>query len=646
MALFSIFKRKKSNNPDVSENISEIVNRNVPAPISNNPNFKKFNQFSQIEKIVADRSVLNRNLELEAAFAGTTGEEVMGENFEYSYIPVETNKKARLDQYRRISALPECDWCLEEIADDFMHTDEVGDFIKLNVDIPEENLSKERRKILNDEFAKFISFFDLENNGFELMKKLLIEGELAWENVINPKFPTLGIIGVRAIPTEYFDTLYDKVTGLKIGIFIDKHKYANDLVRLMTQSYYVNRNVFDMNLGLGGRFTFDSENCIAFLWPQVTYINSGQTTPDGLISLPIIEKAKQAYYQYTLLKDSAVILRVTRAPERLLVNINTGNLPTKAALEKVREFANKMKQRKVLNASIQNTPVGEQPTPGQMNTNMTNVYSPPAMNEVFVFGKSNANDGTTIENIGASADYDKIDDLKFFLKILCKQFKIPWSRVEAPESINEQSNSMSYEEYTFSRMVIRLQKRFALGLKKSFITHLKLRGLYEKYSLQESKIKVEFVKPVLYDLAQAQQLMQIKMDMYNGATEQDEFSKTWAMKNLLKMTDDDIRENYINVMKEKVWLAAAEYYAGKVDDEHSVEAILKEISEVGNPVDATLGEAPEENENPENPDEETPAEETAEETPEEPGGGEAEAPEPAAELPEPAQPTPEAPEEV
>ena len=560
----------------------------LPAPIQNNPNFRRFQQFNQIEKVVADRSILNRNLELEGAFDGIVGDFNSEEGFD-SFIPVETNKPARLDQYRRISALPECDYCLEEIANDFIHTDEIDEFIKLEIKVSDEELSKERRKILKDEFDKFISFFDLENNGFELMKKLLIEGELAWENIINPKYPNLGIIGVRQIPAEYFETLFDKVTGLKIGIYIDKRKYASDLVRLMTQSYYVNRSVFDMSLGISGRYQFDSENCVAFLWPQITYINSGQCTPDGIISLPIIEKAKQAYYQYTLLKDSAVILRVTRAPERLLVNINTGNLPTKAALEKVREFANKMKQRKVLAANSQGA-IQNEIGQGQMNGPATGVYHPPAMNEVFVFGKSNANDGTTIENIGASADYDKIDDLKFFLKILCKQFKIPWSRIEAPDSINEQSDSMSYEEYTFSRMIIRLQRRFAMGLKQGFITHLKLRGLYEKYGLKESKIKVEFVKPVLYDLSQSQRLLEIKMNMYTSVTDRDEFSKTMAMKKFLKMSDDDIRANYLDIVKEKAWMAAADYYAGKIDDTHTIDSILKKVNQFLNPVDSTIGD--------------------------------------------------------
>lgn len=53
----------------------------------------------------------------------------------------------------------------------------------------------------------------------------------------------------------------------------------------------------------------------------------------------MIEKAKQAYYKLALLEDAAVILRVTRAPERLLFNVSTGLLDQNRADEYVRRFA-------------------------------------------------------------------------------------------------------------------------------------------------------------------------------------------------------------------------------------------------------------------------------------------------------------------
>jgi len=48
-------------------------------------------------------------------------------------MPLATNKPDRIAQYRKISKYSVCDWCLDEIADDFIHTDEDGEFIKLKV---------------------------------------------------------------------------------------------------------------------------------------------------------------------------------------------------------------------------------------------------------------------------------------------------------------------------------------------------------------------------------------------------------------------------------------------------------------------------------------------------------------------------------
>lgn len=71
-----------------------------------------------------------------------------------------------------------------------------------------------------------------------------------------------------------------------------------------------------------------------------------------------------------------------------------------------------------------------------------------------------------------------------------KQLKVPFSRYKTPENAMEKNDSISYEEYSFLRMVIRLQRRVALGFKKGFIVDLKLRGMWDKYQLKESDIDI------------------------------------------------------------------------------------------------------------------------------------------------------------
>ena len=124
------------------------------------------------------------------------------------------------------------------------------------------------------------------------------------------------------------------------------------------------------------------------------------------------------------------------------------------------------------------------------------------MMKSYVFGKSDDSNGTSVESVGSSASYDELGDIEYFLRQFLKYFKIPFSRYKTPENTMEKNDSISYEEYSFSRLIIRIQRRIAEGLKRGFITHLKLRGLWDKenYELKESDLKISMMKPVLYDL--------------------------------------------------------------------------------------------------------------------------------------------------
>jgi len=56
------------------------------------------------------------------------------------------------------------------------------------------------------------------------------------------------------------------------------------------------------------------------------------------------------------------------------------------------------------------------------------------MLESYVFGKSDGNDGTSIESVGSSANYEELGDIEYFLRRFMKQFKVPFSRYKTPEN--------------------------------------------------------------------------------------------------------------------------------------------------------------------------------------------------------------------
>lgn len=147
-------------------------------------------------------------------------------------------------------------------------------------------------------------------------------------------------------------------------------------------------------------------------------------------------------------------------------------------------------------------------TPTPDGRDIVSTYSPVTQLKAYVFGKSSESDGTSVESVGSSASYDEMADIEYFLRAFLKIFKVPFSRYKTPENTIEKNDALTSEEYTFSRMIIRMQRRFAAGFKRGFITHLKLKDLWDKknYELSENDIKVSFMEPVLYDYYEKQKL--------------------------------------------------------------------------------------------------------------------------------------------
>ena len=537
------FGKRSSTQQDVSQHNSFAAN---------NPNYGAFNSIdADIAAVINTKSVVSNKVQQENGRYANPSWQLFFNN-DLMAMPVASNKIERINQYRKISKYLICDWCLDEICDDFIHEDENHNFI--NMKLPS-RLNGEQQKILQNEFKKYINMFDLQDSGYNLIKRFLVEGELAWENIINPKYPDLGIIGVRFLPAEYYETLVDVKSGLPVGIVFDVDNFSKDIRQQYTNSINGSAAVFNAISPISYSFKFNKDTCIPLLWNQVTYINSGEFSYDYLTTYPLIEKAKQQYHRLALLEDAAVILRVTHAPERLLFNISTGRMNQHEAEEYVRRFATELKSKKVA------TPNGE---------DVFGVYNSPTMLKSYVFSRGDGNDGTSVESVGSSASYDEMSDIEYFLRWFLKAMKVPFSRYKTPENTMEKNESISYEEYTFSRMLMRFHRRFASGFKRGFITHLRLRGLMDKkgYELQESDINIEFVKPVLYDLYETQKLVNAKMDIYKAFKDTDFISQINIMKKYLGWTDDDIQKNFEMLIKEKQLIAVAEYFAEKVSDEN------------------------------------------------------------------------------
>ena len=505
-----------------------------------------------------------KNPGITSAFFGYVSDE-----FDHNFIPLVTDKAQRLYQYRSISEFPECNWCINEIASDFLTVSSTGEFIRLNFNQNiSSKLSQADQDLIQQEFNSFIKLFDLRNNITDIIRTYVIEGEVCFENIINHEIPSLGIIGVKRLRNDFYDILINQATGENCGIYFDLDKYAQELQYTLSAYYNQNATIFNSiyTNGYRGLDFSSAQNVVPMLFPQITYFSSDKKSPNKRVTYSIIEGVKQAYYQLVLMQDAAVILRVTRAPQRLLFNISTAGMADKVAHDYVRRFAQKLNEKKVARIDRQSN-----------NSMIGKTYNPSSMLDSWVFPKSNANDGTTVSTVDSTAQYDQIEDMKFFLKRLIKQFGVPYTRYDNLESNSYRaSTEITQEEFSFSKLELGIQMKFARAIQDSFIVHLKLRGIWKNQNLNENDFYVEFTPPYVYSKYISNQEITQKMDLYSKYADRDEFSKTWAMKNVLGMTDSEISENNKGILFDKIIAAIGEAIGEKyINGEFNADMITK-----------------------------------------------------------------------
>jgi len=497
----------------------------IDTMVKNNPKFYEFkNQSSKKEEMLQDQSVfLNQTQTLDNYGNGTPGSFAINKDYQaFVYATVDKDKQRRLSDYRRMAAYAELADCLDEICDECIVTDENGDIIKFQV---KGSYSKNIQDSLKKEFDNFIQIYDLEHNGWEKFRQLLVEGEIFYETLIKNKREDLGVIGLVSIPSDLVNPVY--------------HNVQNEIIK----GYLLRKPIIGPTQSIN---TEDQEELIFLQKAQVSYVNSGCWNEFKTMRIPFIENSKRAYRQLSLIEDSVVIYRLVRAPERLVFKVYTGNMPPPKAESYIKSLMMKYWSKKTFNGAEGKT---------------ANVYDPQSMLDSYWFPVDAQGHGTDVNPITTSTNLGEIKDLDYFLTKLYKSLKVPISRFMTPGDPFKDGTEITRDELRFARFIIRIQSQFASGIKQTFITHLKLKGLWKDYNLKEQSIKIKFNEPTSFMTMRNQQILSLRFENYNAATQGDAISKSYAQKYYLDMTAELMTEN-------REWLrkdAALKWELGQIE---------------------------------------------------------------------------------
>ncbi len=274
--------------------------------------------------------------------------------------------------------------------------------------------------------------------------------------------------------------------------------------------------------------TEDQQQLLFLQKAQVSYIHSGMWNEFKTFKLPFIENAKRAYRQLSLIEDSVVIYRLVRAPERLVFKVFTGNMPPPKAESYIKSLMMKYWSKKTYSGSEER---------------VTNVYDPQSMLDSYWFPVDAQGKGTDVTTLQSGGNLGEIKDLDYFLAKLYKSLKVPTSRFLTPGDPFKDGAEITRDELRFARFIMRLQSQFTIGIKQTFITHLKLKGLWKEYKLKEQSIKIRFNEPTSFMAMRNQQLLSMKFDNYNTATQSEAISKSFAQKYYLDWSAEEMHEN-------------------------------------------------------------------------------------------------------
>lgn len=385
------------------------------------------------------------------------------------YNSTSEDKTRRLKTYRTMSVYPEVKQAIREIANEFFTKDERGELIKGKL---HNDYNEEVRTLIEQEFQSFLHLFKFKEKGNTLAFDFVTEGELFWENIVSAKKPEKGILGVSRIGADRIDPLYYDIDNELIDSFILRTKIMDEYPFQTGKYAYSSTRKNNTN-----QILFMNEQ-------QVTYVHSGEWEASGRkFRVPPLAVAHGPYTQLSLIEDATVIYMLVRAPERLVFNIATGNMPPLKAEQYTRRMMAQFWSKKTISKT------------GQIE----NVYDGQGMTENYWFPKPANGEATTVDSIGGGAQtMGNLEILNYFVQKLYKSLQVPLTRLNSDTAFSD-GEAILREELKFAMMIIELQKKWAEALKKTFIVHLKLKG--RKLTELADRLKISNINVPIKDPA-------------------------------------------------------------------------------------------------------------------------------------------------
>jgi hypothetical protein len=239
----------------------------------------------------------------------------------------------------------------------------------------------------------------------------------------------------------------------------------------------------------------------------------------------LLEKVRRIWKQLLLSEDAMMIYRVTRAPERRVFKINVGNIDDQDVQAYVQKIANNFKRTHAID---QNT--------GQADLR----YNALAVDQDFFVPVRNDGAANPIETLPGAGNLDQIADIEYIQKKMLSALRIPKPFLGFDEPSGEGKN-LALQDIRFARTINRIQQSMIQELNKIAIIHLYILGFEDELENFTLRLQNPSTQAEMLKIEQFQSKVALYRDSVSDAGNGfAATSMTWAKKNILGFSDDDI----------------------------------------------------------------------------------------------------------
>lgn len=459
----------------------------------------------------------------------------------FNFVGVENellNVKQLVEEYQSMAQQPEIRKAVDIIVNDIVTCEEDETPVSINLE-KVEGINDAVKEKITDAFKEVMQLLDFDNTAYQKIRKWYVEGRQAFHVIVDPKNKKAGIAKLVMMDTRCIRPVYIVQKEMRDGVEV--------IGGVKLQYYYnpnYNRNAFTGQSGTSQNFQ-PSQQELVFDEESIVYLDSGEDPLANGVVPGLLNPAIRPLNNLVTTEDATVIYAITRAPEKRAFYLDVGTLGKKSAEEYMQAMMGKFKNRLAYDR-----------TTGKVagNTHLMGIA------EDYWLPRREGQNATEISNVGGGDQLGQMDHVNYFREKLYESLMIPKGRLQEEGSINIGGSNLAeitQEELRFNKFCASLRRRYSAGIFLELLRRqLILKNITDQTDWNEKIkpfVKFEFTSDSFIREQQENEILAQRMsalgqiEPYIGTI----FSIDFAQRNLLRMSDEDIKDQQEKIAKEK-----------------------------------------------------------------------------------------------